>query len=115
MNILTHALDKYAVRALGSKSADCVPFVTMVMLVGSGEDNTASTKRWSMVSDDRGNVHVVLRGLAACENFIATEAQSCLRSCYLLAAEVQDHYRNEVGLPEEDVTIAANGMRTTLW
>ena len=112
MELLTIELNKYAVQVLGSSSV--VPFVTMVMLVGSGEDKTAPEQAWSMEADDAGNINVVLRGLAPCEKFVSATVQRRLRSCYWdLAAEVQNHFINEVGLAEENAILAAEGMKST--
>ena len=137
VEILTADLKKFAKKALqGGSSGDsdsdgndrdsssgsgasCVPFVTMVMLVGSGEKDEEelvgrSIKRWSVHSDDEGNVHVVLRGLTPCQRFISKELQKCLRSCYWnMTSEVYDHFKDQVGLTEEDAILAATGMKST--
>eukprot|EP01036_Dinobryon_divergens_P035085 gene35085-45414_t len=104
VELLTTDLNRYAIEVLGS---DRVPYVTMVMLAGSGENKTAPDKSWSMVSDSAGNVHIVLRGLASCEKLISTELQIRLRnSCYWdYEVEELDHYKNEVGLSEEDANL----------
>jgi hypothetical protein len=123
--ILTNELKKFAIEALqgssggGSSGASSVPFATMVMLVGSGEKDEeelvrSSSKRWSVHSDDEGNIHVVLRGLTPCQRFISKELQKCLRSCdWSMTSEVQDHFKYQVGLTEEDASLAAAGMKST--
>ena len=130
--ILTNELKKFAKEALqrgnsgasvssrgGSSGASSVPFATMVMLVGSGEKDEeelvrSSSKRWSVHSDDEGNIHVVLRGLTPCQRFISKELQKCLRSCdWNTTSEVQDHFKYQVGLTEEDASLAAAGMQST--
>ena len=132
MAILTNELKKFAKEALqggnsgasvssggGSSGASSVPFATMVMLVGSGEKDEEelvrrSSKRWSVHSDDEGNIHVVLRGLTPCQRFISKELQKCLRSCdWSMTSEVQDHFKYQVGLTEEDASLAAAGMKST--
>ena len=135
VEILTADLKKFAEKALqggssgdsdsggngsdsGSGASCCVPFVTMVMLVGSGEKDeeelVGSSKRWSVHSDDEGNVHVVLRGLTPCERFIPKELQKCLRSYYWnMVVEVQNHFETQVELPKEYAILAAAGMKST--
>jgi hypothetical protein len=103
----------------GSSDASSVPFATMVMLVGSGEKDEEelvgrSIKRWSVHSDDEGNVHVVLRGLTPCQRFISKELQKCLRSYYWnMVVEVQVLFETQVELPKEYAILAAAGMKST--
>ena len=105
----TDDLKKYGYELLGKET----PFVTMVMLLGPGENADPS------LDDDEsctvhlnGNcVEMVVRGLSPCSEFLLRTEQDYLNHCLdSLVDQARNTFVSEYRFPESEAKFVADGM-----
>ena len=82
----------------------------MVMLLGAGEKNPGANESCT-VHMQGGCVHMVVRGLSACQKFLSESVQNDLNQCSKSWIDEEvDIFVNEYGFSNSDALFAAEGM-----
>ena len=80
------------------------PFITMVMLLGPGENGVNQS---SCTVDLHGAcVHMVVRGLSSCSKFLSQKVQGYLNQSFEL-----NNYESVYGFSKSDAKFVVKGMK----